>query len=95
MRTVFNWLLLVSESPFSRITEIWGSVLVDQLDGKVIYSVESNLIISDGFTVKRYFQTYPSPLSPALVGSKSVKFGSSCDELPAGFDGVAPFSIQM
>ena len=52
-------------------------MLVDQLLGTVIYSVESNLIISLGDTVNKYFQTNPSPLLPAFEGSKSVKVGSS------------------
>ena len=40
-------------------------------------SVESNLIISLGETVNKYFQIYPSPLSPAFDGSKSVNVGTS------------------
>ena len=57
-------------------------------------SVESNLIISLGETVKRYFQTYPSPLFPAFDGSKSVKVGSSCDTFPRGLVPLDPLSIQ-
>ena len=65
------------ESPFSLTDCIWVSDEVGQLLGTEIYSVESNFIISLGGTVKRYFQIYPSPLSPALDGSKSVNKGSS------------------
>ena len=65
-----------------------------QLLGTVINSVESNLIISLGETVKRYFQTYPSPLFPAFDGSKSVKVGSSWDTFPSGLAPVDPLSIQ-
>ena len=60
-----------------------------------MYSVESNLIISLGDTVKRYFQTYPSPLLPALDGSKSVNVGSSWDIFPFGSAPVEPLSIQI
>ena len=62
--------------------------------GTVIYSVESNLTISLGEIVNRYFQTYPSPLSPALDGSKSVNVGSSWETLPFTFVPLDPFSIQ-
>ena len=57
-------------------------------------SVESNFIISLGATVKRYFHTYPSPLSPALDGSKSVKVGSSWDALPVVLIPDDPLSMQ-
>ena len=70
-------------------------MLVDQLFGTVINSVESNLTISLGETVNRYFHIKPSPLLPAADGSKSVNVGSSCDTFPAGFDPVEPLSIQM
>ena len=63
------------ESPDSLTDLIWGSVDVCHSFGTVIYSVESNLIISLGVMVKRYFQIYPSTLSPALDGSKSVNEG--------------------
>ena len=66
----------------------------DQLFGTVINSVESNLIISLGETVKRYFQTYPSPLFPAFDGSKSVNVGSSCEIFPLIFVPDDPLSIQ-
>ena len=58
-------------------------------------SVESNFIISLGATVNKYFHTYPSPLLPALDGSKSVNVGSSCETFPSGLAPVDPLSIQM
>ena len=61
-------------------------MLVGQSLGNAINSVESNLIISLGDIVKRYFQTYPSPLVPAADGSVSVKVGSS-NEFP-------PFAVS-
>ena len=69
-------------------------MVVNQLLGTVIYSVESNFIISLGETVKRYFQTYPSPLFPAFDGSKSVNVGSSCDILPSTLSPEEPLLIQ-
>ncbi len=70
-------------------------MLVAQLFGTVINSVESNLIISLGETVNKYFQTYPSPLLPAFDGSKSVNVGSSCDTFPFGLVPLDPLSIQL
>ena len=75
------WLLFIRESPASLTIWIWVSVDVGQSFGNAINSVESNLIISLGEIVKRYFQTYPSPLVPAAEGSVSVNVGSS-SELP-------------
>ena len=60
-----------------------------------MYSVESNFIISLGETENRYFQRYPSPLSPATEGSKSVKVGSSSDFPPFGLVTEDPLSIQI
>ena len=68
--------------------------MVNQSLGTVIYSVESNLTISLGATVKRYFHMNPSPLFPALDGSKSVKVGSSCEIFPKGLSPVDPLSIH-
>ncbi len=76
------------------IEQVTGSIDVAQLFGTVIYSVESNFIISAGETVNKYFQRYPSPLPPALDGSKSVKFGSSAEIFPFGLDPVDPLEIQ-
>ena len=73
---------------------ICASVDVGQSPGTEIYSVESNLIMSLGGTVKRYFQIYPSPLSPALDGSKSVNSGSSCDALPVVLIPEEPLSMH-
>ena len=50
--------------------------------------------ISAGETVNKYFHRYPSPLPPALDGSKSVKFGSSAEMFPFGLDPEEPFDIQ-
>ena len=44
--------------------------------------------------MKRYFQIYPSPLSPALDGSKSVNSGSSCDALPVVLIPEEPLSMH-
>ena len=85
---------MTEESPFSLTALIPESVFDLQLLGTVIYSVESNLIISLGEIVNRYFQTYPSPLLPAFVGSKSVNVGSSCDILPFGAVPLPPLSMQ-
>ena len=82
------------ESPFSLTNLICESVLVDQLLGTVMYSVESNLIISLGETVNKYFQTYPSPLLPAFEGSRSVKVGSSWEIFPKTLSPEEPLSIQ-
>ena len=82
------------ESPFSRTDWIWVSEEVGQLLGTEIYSVESNFIISLGGSVNRYLQIYPSPLSPALDGSKSVNKGSSCDAFPVELIPEEPLSIQ-
>ena len=60
-----------------------------------IKSVESNLIISLGDTVNKYFHRYPSPLVPALDGSKSVNVGSSKEELPVVLIPDDPLSIQI
>ena len=60
-----------------------------------MYSVESNLINSEGLIVYRYFQIYPSPLVPAAFGSKSVNVGSSNDGLPSGCSGLVPFFKQI
>ena len=92
--TFLIWLLFTVESPFSLTDCIWVVVAVGQLLGTEIYSVESNLIISLGGTVNKYFQIYPSPLSPALVGYKSVNSGSSCDALPVVLIPEEPLSIQ-
>jgi len=62
-----------------------------QSAGTGINSVESNLIMSLGLMVYKYFQMYPSPLVPASLGSKSVKVGSSKDALPEVFSGLVPF----
>ena len=88
------WFRLVLESPFSLTFLIWLSVDVDQLFGTVMNSVESNFTISLGEIVNKYFHTYPSPLLPALDGSKSVKVGSSWDTLPVGLSPDDPLSIQ-
>ena len=69
-------------------------MLEDQLLGTVINSVESNLIISLGDTVNKYFQIYPSPLLPAFDGSKSVNVGSSWETFPIGLVPLEPLSIQ-
>jgi hypothetical protein len=45
--------------------------------------------------VYRYFQTYPSPLVPADLGSKSVKVGSSSEGLPLRLSGSVPFCKQI
>ena len=50
--------------------------------------------MSLGATEKRYFQTYPSPLVPAAVGSKSVKVGSSLDTFPFRLSPDDPLSIH-
>ena len=50
--------------------------------------------MSLGATENRYFQTYPSPLVPAAVGSKSVKVGSSLDTFPFKLSPDDPLSIQ-
>ena len=94
MYTCLIWFKFTSEFPFSLTNLIWESVVVDQLLGTVIYSVESNFIISLGETVNRYFQIYPSPLFPAFEGSKSVKVGSSWDIFPRGLSPEEPLSIQ-
>ena len=83
------------ESPFSLTAWICVVAAVGQLLGTEIYSVESNLIISFGGTVNKYFQIYPSPLSPALDGSRSVNTGSSCDALPVVLMPEDPLSIQI
>ena len=62
-----------------------SSSLVSQFFGTGIKLEVSNLTISLGVIVYRYFQIYPSPLVPADLGSKSVKVGSSRDGLPSGF----------
>ena len=67
MYTFLIWLLFVSESPFSLTDCIDASVVVVQSFGTAIKSVESNLIISLGATVNKYFHTYPSPLSPETL----------------------------
>ena len=67
--------MFTSESPLSLTATTWESVEVDQLLDTEIKSVESNLIISLGDTVNKYFHWYPSPLVPALDGSKSVNVG--------------------
>ena len=72
---------------------IWALVVVAQSLGNAIYSVESNLIISLGETVKRYFHTYPSPLTPAADGSKSVNVGSSREAFPVVETPEEPLSI--
>ena len=84
-----------SESPPSLIVWIAVVVVVAQSLGTTTYSVESNLIMSDGETEKRYFQTYPSPLEPAEDGSTSVNVGSSRDLPPVGFVPEEPLSIQI
>ena len=71
------------------------SELVSQSCGTGIKSVDSNFTISLGFMVYKYFQTYPSPLLPADLGSKSVNVGSSRDGLPVGLSGSVPFCKQM
>jgi hypothetical protein len=58
------------ESPASLTSTICESVDVSQSLGTTTYSVESNFMISFGETEKRYFQMYPSPLTPAADGSK-------------------------
>ena len=58
-------------------------------------SVESNLIKSAGLILYRYFHIYPSPDVPGVLGSKSVKVGSSRDGLPSGVSGVVPFCKQI
>ena len=87
-------MLLTDESALSRTDCIWESVLVAHWFGTVIYSVESNFIISLGDTVNKYFQRYPSPLLPAADGSRSVNNGSSWDALPVVLIPEDPLSIQ-
>ena len=77
MYTFFIWLSFNNESPLVLTDFTSGSFDVSQSAGTGIYSIESNLIISLGETVNKYFQMYPSPLSPALDGSRSTKRGSS------------------
>ena len=77
---------------------IWISefVEVSQLLGTVIYSVESNLITSDGAILNRYFHLYPS--DPATGGSTSVCVGSIVDPVTVGSvpSGVEePLSMQI
>ena len=92
MYTVFNWLLFNTESPFS-LTALKSSE-VDQLFGRVINSVESNFSMSLGFTVNRYFQTYPSFVGP-VNGSSPVEDGSSFDGFPVGLLPEDPLSRQI
>ena len=89
------WLLFTSESPLSLTAAIWESVEDDQLFETDIKSVESNFIISLGETVNKYFQRYPSPLVPALDGSRSVNVGSSKEALPVVEMPDDPLSIQI
>ena len=69
--------------------------LVDQSLGTAIYSVESNLTISAGGTVNRYFHRYPSPETPAAAGSRSVNVGSSRDAFAAEEIPADPLSKQI
>ena len=55
IETTLIWLLLIEESPLSLTTLISFSELVDHWLGTATYSVESNLTISAGGTVNRYF----------------------------------------
>ena len=50
------WFSLIVESPLSLTETICASVVVSQSFGMGIYSIESNLIISLGDTVNKYFQ---------------------------------------
>ena len=50
--------------------------------------------MSLGATVNKYFQIYPSPLSPARDGSKSTNLGSSWEKFPVVFTSEDPLSIQ-
>ena len=54
--TTLIWLLFVSESPLFLTTVTSAFVDVLQSLGTAIYSVESNLTISAGGTVNKYFQ---------------------------------------
>ena len=67
------------------------SGFVSQSSGTGMKSVDSNLTISFGLMVYRYFHIYPSPLLPAALGSKSVNVGSSRDGFPLGVSGSVPF----
>ena len=91
--TAFIWLLLISEFPPSLIVWILESVVVNQSLGTVIYSVESNLITSDGVILNRYFHLYPS--DPATDGSTSVCVGSIVDPVTVGLGPEEPLSIQI
>ena len=94
--TFLIWFGLVElDSPFSLKLIIWASVEVAQSLGTTTYSVESNFIISLGKTENKYFQIYPSPLVPAVEGSRSVNVGSSCDLFPFKFTSEDPLSIQI
>ena len=74
--TFLSWLLLISEFPLSLTDSICESVDVDQSLGSGMNSVASNFIISLGATVNKYFQIYPSSLSPAAEdGSNPVNKG--------------------
>ena len=64
---------------------------IPQSSGTGIYSIESNLIISEGFIVYRYFQIYPSPEVPADLGSRSINSGLSYEGLPFKFSASDPF----
>ena len=92
MYTVFIWLLLLSEFPPSLIIWISLSVVVAQSFGTTINSVESNLIMSDGEILNRYFHLYPSAYE---TGSTSVCVGSNVDLGTVGFKPDVPFSIQI
>ena len=59
-------------------------------------SVASNFIISLGGTVNKYFQRYPSSVTPvALNGSNPVNVGSFKDALPFVFIPDDPLSMQI
>ena len=66
--------------------------MVAQLFGTTINSVESNFIISDGETLKRYFHLYPSA---RRVGAGSVCVGSIVDLGTVGLRPDVPFSMQI
>ena len=90
--TAFIWLLLLLEFPPSLIIWISESVVVSQLFGTTKYSVESNLMTSEGETVNRYFHLY---LSEYPTGSTSVCVGFIVDVGTVGLRPEEPFSIQI